>query len=362
MGYSSLSTYQYRNLKDQEVSLDAPSIFLVGENGQGKSNFLEVIYLLSYGSSFRTKSDSELVTHGRKEMSVHGAYVREEEDSLPGTVSVRISGKEKSVVLNEKKVADRKELISTMPSIIFTHDDLSVVSGPPDRRRWFFNQTMSLFDPLFIDLLRTYRKILKMRNMALKGSQSHLLEAYDAQLTEHGFELQRRRQELVSEFSELFTPLFAEVSGLGDPLKIEYRPSWRGCESADGAAAILSEKRNQDLEFGTTTSGPHRDRFLFRYRENDFTRIASTGQLRLISLLLRIGQCRYFTAKTERKPVLLLDDVLLELDGRRRERFLAHLPRYEQAFFTFLPDEQYTKLSSGNTLIFRVEDGWIRTP
>jgi DNA replication and repair protein RecF len=74
---------------------------------------------------------------------------------------------------------------------------------------------------------------------------------------------------------------------------------------------------------------------------------------------LRIGQCRYFSAKTERKPVLLLDDVLLELDGKRRERFLAHLPEYEQAFFTFLPDEKYTGLSSGETSIFLVEDGWI---
>ncbi|MFO7849463.1 MAG: DNA replication and repair protein RecF [Spirochaetia bacterium] len=362
MGYSTLSTYQYRNLKDQEVSLDASRLFLVGENGQGKSNFLEAVYLLSYGSGFRTKSDGELITHGRKEMSVHGSYVHSEGDDIPGTVAVQLKGKDKSIFLNGKKVSDRKELISIMPSIVFTHDDLYIVSGPPDMRRWFFNQTMSLFDPLFIDLLRTYRKILKMRNIALKEGQSHLLSAYDLQIAEHGFELQRRRFALIEEFSRLFTPLFAEVSGIEEPLTIEYRPSWNGCRSPEEAVSYIEGRRSQDLEYGTTSSGPHRDRFLFRHREGDFTKTASTGQLRLISLLLRIGQCSCFTKNTGRKPVLLLDDVLLELDGTRRERFLARLPEYEQAFFTFLPEEQYTGLSGDKTRIYHVEDGWIRTP
>ncbi len=375
MGYLKLSTGSYRNLKDQEVSLDAPRILLVGENGQGKSNFLEAVYLLSYGSSFRTRSDAEIVTHGAKEAFISGNYARPEDDFIPGRIALRVSGREKEVFLNEKKLSDRKDLISTMPAIVFTHDDISMISGPPDRRRWFFNQTMSLFDPLFIDLLRTYRKILKMRNAALKEGQTGLLDAYDRQLAEQGGEIQRRRGLVCVEFSELFTPLFTEVSGLEDPLTVEYRPSWIGgsgeaCEGGAGAAEpplesivkLLKERRQRDLDFGTSTSGPHRDRFLFRYRNRDFTKIASTGQLRLISLLLRLGQCRYFTAKTGRKPVLLLDDVLLELDAIRRERFLLRLPDCEQAFFTFLPNEEFSGFSDDQTRIFRVEDGWIRSP
>ncbi len=362
MGYLKLSTGSYRNLKDQEVSLDAPRVLLIGENGQGKSNFLEAVYLLSYGSSFRTRSDAEIVGHGAKEALISGSYARPEDDFIPGRISLRVSAKQKEVFLNEKKLSDRKDLISTMPAIVFTHDDISIISGPPDRRRWFFNQTMSLFDPLFIDLLRTYRRILKMRNAALKAGETGLLDAYDLQLAEHGCEIQRRRAIVCGEFSGLFTPLFAEVSGLEDPLSVEYRPSWNGCQSTDEVLELLYNRRQRDLDFGTTTSGPHRDRFLFRYRGRDFTKIASTGQLRLISLLLRIGQCRYFTGKTGRKPVLLLDDVLLELDGIRRERFLLRLPEYEQAFFTFLPNEEFSGFSDDETRIFRVEDGWIRSP
>lgn len=425
MGFTSISTYSYRNLQDQRVHLDARRIFLVGENGQGKSNFLEAVYLLSYGSSFRTKRDNELITHGKKEMALHGRYIRPEEDDIEGTISLKLggdtntrsstpsSGDTKIIELDGTRVQDRKQLISHLPAIVFSHDDIAFVNGPPERRRWFFNQTMSLFDPLFIDTLRNYRKILKMRNTALKQQRRDLIPIYDQQMAAAGLLIQQRRTELIAEFNQVVAPIFEQVSTISEPLSIEYRPSWptlsalspsepQSLEAADQAGphspqyeqvlAVLEEKREQDLLYGTTTSGPHRDRFVFRLAGKDFARIASTGQLRLMSLILRIGQSRYFSQKTGRRPVLLLDDVLLELDSERRKRFLAQLPEYEQAFFTFLPDEKYLDLASAdpqsklqagpqaadpqptqprdktgekgyteiNTAIYRVENGWIR--
>lgn len=427
MGFTSIRTYSYRNLHDQKVPLKARRIFLVGENGQGKSNFLEAVYLLSYGSSFRTRRDNELITHGKREMALNGRYIRPEEDDVEGTVAFKFGSsivagasgragvspggvssdartpaegpravsnseqgsaldspaaapagsgtKEKIIELDGKRVQDRKQLISHIPAIVFSHDDIYFVNGPPERRRWFFNQTMSLFDPMFIDTLRDYSKILKMRNIALKEQRGDLIPVYDQQLAAAGIEIQRRRAAVVREFNRVVAPIFAEVSTISDPLTIEYRPSWPkspgpGKTAAPGAPTLdqvcdyLAEKREQDLLYGTTSSGPHRDRFVFRLSGTDFARIASTGQLRLMSLILRIGQCRYFSQKTGRRPILLLDDVLLELDGERRRRFLAQLPEYEQAFFTFLPDEKYLDLAEAeenrDTAIYWVEDGWIR--
>jgi|GEM_PF-33140 len=443
MGFTSIATYSYRNLQDQRVPLKARRIFLVGENGQGKSNFLEAVYLLSYGSSFRTKRDNELITHGKKEMALHGRYIRPEEDDIEGTIALKLGGGRnetttrssasatadtKIIELDGTRVQDRKQLISHLPAIVFSHDDIAFVNGPPERRRWFFNQTMSLFDPLFIDTLRNYRKILKMRNTALKQQRRDLIPIYDQQLAAAGLLIQQRRTALIAEFNKVVAPIFAQVSTISDPLSIEYRPSWpmlsdltspgtsdipltpgaTGEQAGspetepdahpatphsaplDEVLAVLEEKREQDLLYGTTTSGPHRDRFVFRLAGKDFARIASTGQLRLMSLILRIGQSRYFSQKTGRRPILLLDDVLLELDGERRKRFLAQLPDYEQAFFTFLPDEKYLDLASADshfdpqaeyqptearetrdktgerayneltTAIYRVENGWIR--
>lgn len=353
MGFQTLKPYQFRNLADAEVRFSAPRIFLVGENGQGKSNLLEAVYLLSFGASFRTRRDQELILQGKQEMALHGSS---EGSSLSLTVSSKNSiGKE--IRLDGNLLKDRKELVSLFPAIIFCHDDITFASGSPERKRWFFDQTMSLTEPLFIDHLRSYRKILKLRNMALRDGQSELLPVYDRQLASAGLPIQQKRQEAVAELNRSFPDMFAFVSGLEGRMEIEYRPSWRNLNGEEDICEYLKEKRNIDTEMGTTGSGPHRDRFVFLHQGKAFSTIASTGQLRLLSLLLRLGQARFFQQKSGKKPILLLDDVLLELDPSRRERFLHSLPEADQSFFTFLPDRQYLSLMDDTTQLFHVEKG-----
>ncbi len=111
---------------------------------------------------------------------------------------------------------------------------------------------------------------------------------------------------------------------------------------------------------GTSLSGPHRDRWAFLAEGADFSSTASTGQLRLLSLTLRMVQAEYYTAATGRLPVLLLDDVLLELDPGKRRRFLELLPPAGQAFFTFLPGEPWKEYMTGSTLVYEVRDGRLQ--
>ena len=130
--------------------------------------------------------------------------------------------------------------------------------------------------------------------------------------------------------------------------------------SSEDVLGFMAERENRDFTFETTTTGPHRDRFILLHNGKEFAHIASTGQIRLCSLILRVAQARFFSGKTGKRPVLLLDDVLLELDSNKRERFIVELPEFEQAFFTFLPDEQFRKYSGDDTLIYRVVDGDFR--
>lgn len=135
------------------------------------------------------------------------------------------------------------------------------------------------------------------------------------------------------------------------------------------------ECRAADLAQGTSVTGPHRDRYLFvknKTREShdmenaaaegsrgDFSETASTGQRRLLALLLRVAQARCFSGMSGKMPVLLLDDVLLELDGEKRRRFLSVMPDYEQAFFTFLPEEPYNNYAKPGTLMYHVKSGRV---
>ncbi len=352
MAFSSVRFYHFRNLVDSTVSLDAREIFLVGENGQGKTNFLEAIYFVCYASSFRTRRDETLVRTNAEDLAVEARFSRAGDEHV---IVVKQVGRKKEIELDGKAVRDRKEIIANVPCIVFCHDDIAFVAGAPEMQRWFMNQTLSLIEPGFVDQIRRYNRVLRARNAALKAGQYELLDVLDTQLVQAGAGVTERRTAITAHFSTVLADLFAAVFDSKVPLSLTYRPSWRG----NDPRAQVADQRDRDIRMATTTSGPHRDRFIYALGETELTEIASTGQLRLVSLVLRVAQARFVAEATGAAPVLLLDDVLLELDPRRRGRFVEALPDYEQAFFTFLPDEQYARFMQKGTRIFRVQGGTI---
>jgi DNA replication and repair protein RecF len=243
---------------------------------------------------------------------------------------------------------------------------MEFVSGTPERRRWFFDQCQSLGDPLYLEDLRNYRKVLKIRNSILKkdsGKKSpeciSLLDTLDIQLVRYGYEIIKKRHEEAEIFSRIIEPLYNEISGL-EGVSIRYAPSWKESSTTDTLLPELISYRDRDFMFGLSLSGPHRDRFNFTRKGREFSGKASTGQRRLLALLLRISQAKFFSQKTGKKPVLLLDDVLLELDGDKRKKFLSLMPEYDQAFFTFLPEEPYKLYRKDDTIIFHVKSGALK--
>ena len=381
MAFSSIRLYHFRNLANATVPTDAREIFLVGENGQGKTNFLEAVYFVCYASSFRTRRDEVLRRTGESEMAVEG---RLEADDHSHRIVVKQVGRTRQIELDAKPVTDRREIVSNVPCIVFCHDDIAFVTGGPDMQRWFMNQTQSLLESSYILELRRYARVLKSRNAALKDARADLLDVLDQQLVETGLPLLLRRADLTRRFNETLSELFARVFGADRDLQLSYRPSWNEPEDEelattaatapdeppqaipadhDAYAATLRDQlarsRRRDLDLRTSTRGPHRDRFPFRLDGRLLTDVASTGQPRPASLILRVAQAQLLARVTGRLPVLLLDDVLLELDPVRRGRFVDALPDYEQAFFTFLPDEQYARFRRDTTRLYRVEAGEI---
>jgi len=355
VGFEQVRFYQFRNWTNDIVDLGASKeVILTGNNGQGKTNFLEGIYLLCYGSSFRTKNEKKLCLHGTQEFSARGSGLF---SGRPAEVSVKLTTQRKEILVNGEIVRDRKELVRHLPCVAFTHEDYQFVSGGPEFQRYFFDQTLSLFDVLYIDTLRHYRKILKIRNTLLVQSSYDplVLEVYEQQLATTGLEITKLRGQAVEDFNPLFTRLFSEISGLDGECKLKHLPSWK--EDEAGVVRRLADSRSQDARLGFTATGPHRDRFAFQLGGRNFADHASTGQVRLLSLLLRIAQATLSLQKTGRKPLLLLDDVLLELDGERRSRVLANLPAFEQAFFTFLPEQPLDLNSQADPLRLRVDGG-----
>ena len=363
--------YNFRNLKNDTIDLSSREVYFVGENGQGKSNLLESLYYSAYGTSFRTHNESQIIKNGEKAFSVNSMFKKSDDDMQKITL-VFENGK-KRIDKNGKRIQDRKELINTIPCILFCHDDMKFDIGEPECRRFFIDQSLTLYDNLYIDDIRNYKKILKSRNLILKNHQYDLLETFDSQLAYYGLIIQEKRKKAIFQFNEIFGKIFYEVTGI-EGVKIVYEPSWKEIitEKLTADNKIITEKNfpaSQDIinlllsrqeldkRFETSMSGPHRDKINFIKDKVLFVPTASTGQRRLLSLILRIAQSIYYTRVTGLKPVLLMDDVLLELDPDKRAKINSLLPEYEQLFCTFLPGEPYERYMKDTTKVYNIKGG-----
>ena len=370
MPFLSLSSVNFRNLKSGNLDLLSKEVYFTGENGQGKSNLLEALYYSAYGSSFRTHNDSELIRTGEDAMSIRTIF--REENGNTHTTFITFDKNKKKIEKDGKILHDRKELVNTMPCILYNHDDLDFAVGSPERRRFFIDQSLSMYDVMYIDVMRRYKKILKNRNLCLKDHKYELFETYDIQLVMNGLEIQQKRKNAIFQFNQIFGRLYEQVSGISG-VSIKYLPSWRKKDTgkteeedliANKSLPMIDEilehvksKHEMEKVMCTTLSGPHRDRIVFIKDGQTFVPTASTGQRRLIALALRTAQAVYYTRVTQRKPVLLMDDVLLELDPDKRQKVTALLPEYDQLFCTFLPGEPYSRYKKSTTRVYSIKKG-----
>ncbi len=322
------------------MNVNHKHVLLIGDNGQGKTNFLELLYLLCYGNSFRTAALKELIKFKEKGFFISGIF--EDERSLKRKITFSYFDLKRTIKIDDKLITDRRDLIYNIPCIVFSHGDINFVNGTPESKRKFFNQTLSMYDRLFFDDLRYYSKVIRQKNVALKENRIELLPIYDELLAKYGLNIMKSRVKAVYEMNQIFPFLFEKVSGIKN-VKLDYKPSWKKCSTEEEIIANLEKSRDRDLRLTFCNSGIGRDKFSIITENGDLSHIGSTGQLRLASLVLRATQSQFYKKKTGKNPILLIDDVLLELDIKKRNIFLSLLDGYSQVFFTFLPKENYFK-------------------
>ncbi len=351
MRFLKLELNNFRNISSASLAVDSEDIVLTGINGQGKTNLLEAIYTLCYGSSFRTANLKECIKINTDCFCVSGIF----KDSEKETIKIIYKDNKRHIYIDDKEIKDRKELIYKFPCIVFCHEDIEFIKGEPEMRRKFFDQMMSLYSPLYFDNIRNYRRILAQRNAAIKSEDADLVALYNDRLAFYGLEIMNERCEAVKEFNNIFPTIFSDISKTDYKLFIDYRPSWTS-STVDEIKQELERTIDRDMKLSTTTSGIHRDRFLIMCQNGQFSSIGSTGQIRLCSLIMRISEAKYFYKKSGRKPILLIDDVLLELDPEKRGRLISYLDDYSQAFYTFLPIENYFE-NKENAIYYSVKEG-----
>lgn len=317
----------FRNLAPMDVALPADGLALVGENGHGKTNFLEAIYYLQILRSFRGARDVDLVRFGAP--GFHLAATLGEAAARQVAVGFQRQTRRKKAVVDGGEPVKLADAIGTFPAVIFSPADAKLVAGAPAERRRFLDVMLSLTSRPYLAALQRYRAALARRNAALReggGRAESAIEVWEPALAEAGATLWRSRRSWVRTHAEEFASLCAAIGEQGESGLRYVTPL--DCDDEEVEPLLLeafARRRPLDVQRGMTHAGPHRDDIELTLDGRELRTFGSAGQQRTAAIALRLLEAATLRAAAGAEPIVLLDDPFAELDQRRTAHILQLL-------------------------------------
>ena len=363
----SLNILNYRNIREASLEFSPKLNCFVGLNGQGKTNILDAIYLLSFTKSAYTSQDSLNITHGEEMAFVQGIYTQPTADNQPSTtISCGIKRGQKKQFRKDKKDYPRLlDHIGLIPLVMVCPADHQLIEEGSDERRRFMDIVIGQRNRKYLDCLTKYNTLLKQRNALLKQYSEgpcpdDLLEVLEWQMVEPAEYIFHTRTEFFKEFEPYFQEVYKVISGSAETPQLRYVSQ---LQNRDLREAYV-KTRQRDLILGWTSQGPHKDDLEMRLGEWPLKQVGSQGQQRTFVLAMKLAQALYLADSTGEAPVLLLDDIFDRLDSERVERIVAMVQgeQFGQIFITDTDRQHLTEIvkPSASAKIFHVEGGVIK--
>ncbi|HEY0250574.1 MAG TPA: DNA replication/repair protein RecF [Kofleriaceae bacterium] len=367
MKISLLTAQGIRNLAPVELAPRERFNVFVGQNGQGKTNLLEAIYVVATLRSFRTSRLADMI-HFDAETAQLGARV--EKDGLSRIYQVELGGAQRRVLLDGKAVRPIARYFGGFNVVVFTPEDLALPRGSPGDRRKFLDRAVFNQGADYLVASQDYEKVLKQRNTVLKqaangmarGQVEALLEVYDAQLAPLAATIANTRAAFVEKIRADHVVAFEAIGRSPHRAGVRYVSKTAGVP-VEQILAHLRETHARDLATETTQSGPHRDDLAFELGDpdgnwRDAGDFASQGQLRAIMLAWKTAELSLLARTHGELPILLLDDVSSELDPSRNAYLFQHLATLAGQCFITTTSEHHVLLSQDRA-DYRIENGQI---
>jgi len=356
---ASLELRDFRNIARAEILPSPRATVLVGDNGQGKTNLLEALYLLFTLRPLRGARLAELIRFGASR-AVVAATLAGSAGERRAEVVVADGGRTAS--LDGKTLGSGLRLddyFDGLTAVCFSPDDLLLVKGGPELRRRFLDRAAFNRWPAVLSEAREYLRALRARNAALRAGPAEVEESFRTPLVRAGARLVRRRRDLVAELAPRVERAFDEISGPGSPrARIAYRPA-AGMRSAGDEgeiagrlAEILALRLERDRDKGYTSAGPHMDDLTLALDEVGARSYGSQGQQRALVLSLKIAEIENLRSALGRPPLLLLDDVSSELDPAKNRYLLDYVSRLPGQAFLTATDRRLLEPAAGTEPVF----------
>ena len=356
MHLAGLRLRDFRNYARLDAAFTPGFHLFLGDNAQGKTNILESIYLMATLRSFRGVGGAQMIRHGQAGYFVGGRAVGTGEHEIKMYWSMR----ERKLSLDAQPVRKLTDYLGTLRVVVFCTEDLQLIKGTGRSRRRFVDLLLSQTHPTYLPLLQRYARSLRSRNALLKHRviDEMTLDSFSREMVQLGEEITQLRQQLIPRISPLVRLAYRRIASDAEELRLEYQPGVK-----KDFVVELAQSRQRERAYRSTMVGPHRDEVLLLLNERSAAQFGSEGQKRTLAIALKMAQAEYLTGLHGSPPILLIDDVMGELDLKRRSGLMPLLERSHHArgqVFMTCTEENWPRELGREAVRWRVQDGALR--
>ena len=360
-----LSIRNLRNCEESELALSNKLNCLIGLNGAGKTNVLDAVYFLCMCKSYFNPSDQQLIKFGETFFTIKGNFINKaNEYSIFCSYELN---KKKTFKNNQKEYSRLSDHIGLIPAVMISPADSLLISESGESRRRFVDAVISQFDAAYLETLMKYNKTVAQRNKVLKliaedGRYAETLDIYNSQLSLYGTEIYEKRKLFITDLMDDINTLYAEISDQKEDCHIEYHSSLHEYTFDE----LLQRNAERDRVLQYTSSGVHKDDLGMLLNSKSIKQIGSQGQQKTFLVALKLAQYRYVQRKTQKSPLLLLDDVFDKFDQQRVENIISIVSgdAYGQIFISDTNMERLTLVTEMLQLdhcFFDVDAGMVNS-
>ena len=360
MYFKEIELRNFRNYIHCVQSFHEKVNIITGDNGNGKTNLAEALYMMCLARSFRTSREKEMIRFGESFAFIRTVFSRDDR-SLRAELKLSQTGKE--ILINGVK-RKRSDLPLYINIVVFSPDDMKIVKEDPDKRRRFINRELCQIRPVYYEALYRYTKVLEQRNSLLREERipSMMMDIWDEELAAYGAKLILERNAFLERLDKISGEIHRAITNGKETLKIEYEADIlpQPDEASQKAVFLKALKENSEKERirRITLAGPHKDDMKLSVNGIDVRRFGSQGQQRTVALSLKLAEIRLISEETGELPVLILDDVLSELDQKRQDFLIGYL-KDVQIFLTATEVKESLLERIGSYHLYHVDKGVI---
>ena len=353
MALSRLLLKNIRCIKSAEITPCHNFNLFYGDNGAGKTSLLEAIHILSTGRSFRTYHFREVIRHEQANLMVAGIQETENKTKQLGIERTKDSVK---VRINKQSVKQIADLSFALPIIEFHPGSTELITGNPGQRRAYMDWGVFQTNPDFYSDWRQYQHALRQRNALLKARKS------DQEITLWNLPLIQSAEKVSQARNLYLTDLESHLDNLFNQLAIDYKPGFQyrpGWKQGEAFEESLEKNLHRDKTLGFTHSGPHRADLNITFNERSAAIVASRGQIKFITILLKILQAAHYNKVTEKKAILLLDDLPSEFDQYHMQQIIDLIIDLKTQVFITTVDAKTNTYKKEPLKVFHVKQGAV---